>query len=51
MSLIALIEAASFAAPFLFLIAIAGTGVVLHGAFPPPSEEVADAVLAACCAA
>lgn len=48
MSLLDLAEAAGFATPLLVLLWTGALGVVLHGAYPPPSEEIEDAVLAAC---
>lgn len=51
MSLVDLAEAAGFTLPVLTLVWTAALGFVLHAALPPLSEDVADAVLAACFAA
>lgn len=48
MSLLDLAEAAGLATPLLVLLWTGALGVVLHGACPPPSEAIEDAVLAAC---
>jgi hypothetical protein len=50
MPLIDLAEAAGFAAPLLTVLWTAALGMVLHAGYPPPSEEIEDAVLAACSA-
>jgi hypothetical protein len=48
MSLIDLAEAAGLATPFLILLWTGALGLILHAGHPPPSEDVTDAVLAAC---
>ncbi|WP_165585287.1 hypothetical protein [Roseococcus sp. SYP-B2431] len=47
MSLVELAEAAGFALPLLALFWTAALGLVLHAGYPPPSEDIAHAVLAA----
>ena len=48
MSLIELAESAGLALPLLTLLWTGALGAVLHAAYPAPSEEIEDAVLAAC---
>lgn len=48
MSLIDLAASAGLALPLFTLLWTAALGVVLHAAYPPPSEGIEDAVLAAC---
>ncbi len=48
MPLLDLAEAAGLAPPLLTLLWTGALGMFLHGSYPPPSEEIEDAVLAAC---
>jgi hypothetical protein len=47
MPLLDLADAAGLALPLVTLLWTAALGVLLHAGYPPPSEDIVDAVLAA----
>ena len=48
MLIVEIAEAAGFAIPLIIMLWTAALGVLLHAGYPPPSEGIEDAVLAAC---